>query len=99
MTIGPPRTGKTALRHHLLELEPPEVSSSTPVMKTAEIVSVCPSGVDNRMYLVAENKWVLVNNDSGILSLLTHLRDIIEAESSTTPVSYTHLTLPTNREV
>ena len=90
MTIGPPRTGKTALRHHLLELEPPEVSSSTPVMKTAEIVSVCPSGVDNRMYLVAENKWVLVNNDSGILSLLTHLRDIIEAESSTTqnPVDY-----------
>ena len=59
-------------------------------MKTAETVSVCPSGVDSRMYLVAENKWVLVNNDSGILSLLTHLRDTIAARRSTTqkPVYY-----------
>ena len=42
------------------------------------------------MYLVSENKWVLVNNDSGILSLLTHLRDTIAARSSTTqmPVDY-----------
>ena len=90
MTIGPPRAGKTALRHHLLELEPPEVSSSTPVMKTAETVSVCPSGVDNRMYLVSENRWVLVNNDSGILSLLTHLWDKMAARSSSAqkPVNY-----------
>ena len=59
-------------------------------MKTAETVSVCPSGVDNRMYLVSENRWVLVNNDSGILSLLTHLRDAIAARSSTAqkPVDY-----------
>ena len=138
MTIGPPRAGKTALRHHLLELEPPEVSSSTPVMKTAETVSVCPSGsaaspgeaghvppsgadpsdedssesedasssdesddameqkvveksrYENRMFLVRKNKWVLVNNDSGILSLLTHLRDTIAARSRTAqkPVDY-----------
>ena len=138
MTIGPPRAGKTALRHHLLELEPPEVSISTPVMKTAETVSVCPSGsaaspgevsrvppsgadpsiedssqsevtsssdesdepmeqkvveksrYENRMFLVTRNKWVLVNNDSGVLSLLTHLRDTIAARSSTTqkPVDY-----------
>ena len=90
MTIGPPRAGKTALRHHLLELEPPEVSSSTPVMKTAETVSVCTSEVDNRMFLVSENRWVLVNNDSGILSLLTHLRDTIAARSRTAqkPVAY-----------
>ena len=138
MTIGPPRAGKTALRHHLLELEPPEMSSSTPVMKTAETVSVCPSGsaaspgevghvppsgadpsiedssesedasssdesddpmgqkvveksrYENCMCLVTKNKWVLVNNDSGILSLLTHLRDTIAARSSTTqkPVDY-----------
>ena len=42
------------------------------------------------MYLVSENKWVLVNNDSGILSLLTHLRDTIAAKSNTTqkPVDY-----------
>ena len=132
MTIGPPRAGKTALRHHLLELEPPEVSSSTPVMKTAETVSVCPSGsaaspgeavhvppsgadpsiedllqsedasssdesddpigqkvveksrYENRMFLVTKNKWVLVNSDSGILSLLKYLQDTIAAQSSTT---------------
>ena len=123
MTIGPPQVGKTALRHHLLELPPPEVGSSTPVMKTAETVSVCPSdstaspgevgddphsGTDqsveslsdseddsvgqkvveksryeNRMCLVTKHKWVLVNSDSGILSLLTHLRDTIAAQSST----------------
>ena len=90
MTIGPPRAGKTALRHHLLELEPPEISSSTPVMKTAETVSVCPSEVDSRMYLVSENKWVLVNSDSGILSLLTHLQNKIAAQSRTAqkPVDY-----------
>ena len=52
-------------------------------MKTAETVSVSPSGVDNRAFLVTENKWVLVNSDSGILSLLTHLRDTIAARSST----------------
>ena len=48
------------------------------------------SRYENRMYLVTKNKWVLVNNDSGILSLLTHLRDTIAARSSTTqkPVIY-----------
>ena len=48
------------------------------------------SRYENRMFLVTKNKWVLVNSDSGILSLLTHLRDKIEARSSTTqkPVDY-----------
>ena len=41
------------------------------------------SSYENRMYLVTKNKWVLVNSDSGILSLLTHLRDTIAARSST----------------
>ena len=42
------------------------------------------------MCLVSENRWVLVNSDSGILSLLTHLRDTIAARSSTAqkPVDY-----------
>ena len=42
------------------------------------------------MCLVSENKWVLVNSDSGILSLLTHLRDTIAARSRTAqkPVDY-----------
>ena len=48
------------------------------------------SRYENRMFLVTKNKWVLVNNDSGILSLLTHLRDTIAARSSTAqkPVDY-----------
>ena len=59
-------------------------------MKTAETVSVCPSGVDNRTFLVTESKWVLVKNGSGILSLLTHLQETIAAQTSTTqkPVDY-----------
>ena len=42
------------------------------------------------MCLVSENRWVLVNSDSGILSLLTHLRETIAARSSTAqkPVDY-----------
>ena len=42
MTIGPPQVGKTLLRHHLLGLPLPAISSSTPVMKTAETVRLCP---------------------------------------------------------
>ena len=43
MTIGPPRVGKTSLRHRLLGLPLPEISSSTDVLNMAETVSVCPS--------------------------------------------------------
>ena len=48
------------------------------------------SRFENRMFLVTKNKWVLVNSDSGILSLLTHLRDTIAAQSITAqkPVDY-----------
>ena len=128
MTIGPPQVGKTALRYHLLGLPPPEVSTSTPVMKTAETVSVRPSdstaspvkvghvppsgaglgienssdsegaspsdnsvgqkvveksSFENRMCVVAKDKWVLVNNDSGILSLLQHLQREMDVQRST----------------
>ena len=114
MTIGPPQVGKTSLRDHLLGLPPPQISSSTPVVDTAAMVSVCPSdsavlsdrysedssssdgtedslssddsedGVGQRvvkrcryescMCVAAGNEWVLVNSDSGILSLLTFLQ-------------------------
>ena len=43
MTIGPPRVGKTLPCHHLLGLPLPEISSSTPVLKRADTVSMCPS--------------------------------------------------------
>ena len=48
------------------------------------------SRYENRMFLVTKNKWVLVNKDSGILSLLTHLQDTIAARSRTAqkPVDY-----------
>ena len=151
MTIGPAQVGKTALRYHLLGLPPPESSSSTPVMKTAETISVCPSdraaspvevglvpssGVDlgidnssdsedasssdesgnavsqkivqkrryeNRMLLVTEDEWVLVNSDSGILSLLTHLQQNMHAQSNRAPKPVDYGTvaleiLPSNHE-
>ena len=89
MTIGPPRVGKTALRHLLLELPLPEVSLSTPVMKTAETVSILATdettsaekewsrAVDADMELIhigPEDEWVLVNETSGILSFLSYLK-------------------------
>ena len=40
LTIGPPRVGKTTLRHLLLELQPPDVIASTPVMTAAETVTM-----------------------------------------------------------
>ena len=94
MTIGPPRVGKTALRHLLLELPLPEVSISTPVMKMAETVGILPpdeatSSAENEVsrpanvdmelvHISCEDKWVLVNEPSGILSLLSHLKEALD---------------------
>ena len=90
MTIGPPRVGKTALRHLLLELPLPEVSISTSVMKTAETVRILSSdettSAENQLpraanadmeliHIGCEDEWVLVNETSGILSLLSHLNE------------------------
>ena len=94
MTIGPPRVGKTALRHLLLELPLPEVSISTPVMKTAETVGILtldeivssaedelPRTVQADSHLIQMDhgdKWVIVNETSGILSLLSHLKERVD---------------------
>ena len=69
MTIGPPRVGKTCFRHHLLGLQPPECNPSTPVMKTAETISLSfvQSATDDR-------RWIPLNANCGIRSLLEHLR-------------------------
>ena len=70
MTIGPPRVGKTCFRHHLLGQQPPECNPSTPVMKTAETISlsfVQPSKDDQG--------WIPLSAASGIMSLLEHLRE------------------------
>ena len=70
MTIGPPRVGKTCFRHHLLGLQPPEYNPSTPVMTTAEAISLSfvQSSTDDQ-------RWIPLRADSGIMSLLEHLRE------------------------
>ena len=93
MTIGPPRVGKTSLRHLLLGLPLPEVSISTPVMKTAETVGILSSNetassaknelsaaggvkADSELIEIGnDDKWEVVNETSGILSLLSHLKE------------------------
>ena len=81
MTIGPPRVGKTALRYNLLGLPLPEVSKSTPVMKTAETVGILFSDETaakaevELIQIGGEDNWVLVSESSGILSLLSHLKE------------------------
>ena len=92
MTIGPPRVGKTALRHLLLELPLPEVSISTSVMKTTETVRILSSDATTSaesqlprtanadmelIHIGHKDEWVLVNETSGILSLLSHLKEQI----------------------
>ena len=94
MTIGPPRVGKTSLRHLLLGLQLPADSTSTPVMKTAETVGIISSDemassaenelsrafkADSELIQIgSEDKWVVVNETSGILSLLSHLKEGVE---------------------
>jgi len=125
MTIGPPRVGKTTLRHLLLELPLPEVSISTPVMKTAETVGILSSdktatsgGIElsqtikadsHLIQIGSEDKWVLVNESSGILNLLSYLRNSVEKATHAqmqrnalgqvqTQMKYTH-SLQARREV
>ena len=114
MTIGPSQVSKTSLFYHLLGLPPPDFGS-TPVIETARTVSVCPSNskdaevdvgqrvvercsYEARMCVVGD-KWMQVNSDSGIFSLLTFLYEkidalvaanqssIIEAEAASEPVA------------
>ena len=70
MTIGPPRVGKTCFRHHLLGLQPPVYNRSTPLMETAETISLSfvQSSTDVR-------RWIPLNSNSGLLSLMEHLRE------------------------
>ena len=41
--------------------------------------------LDSRMCMVENHKWVVVNNDSGILSLLRHLQNKLAPQSRTRP--------------
>ena len=91
MTIGPPRVGKTCFRHHLLGLQPPECNPSTPVMKTAETISLSfvRSSTDDR-------RWILLNANSGIRSLMEHLRkDAILPNKAASDEQAETLTFPT----
>ena len=73
MTIGPPRAGKTCLRHLLLGLSPPENTPSTALMKTAETVSL-PKLAETYVELDDE-KWIPLSAISGIESLLAFLKE------------------------
>ena len=107
MTIGPPRVGKTFLRHLLLELQPPDVIASTPVMKAAETVTIVSSEeqVAKMEYAAIaqagqkcvkaemihlgsfESKklpWLIVNEASGVQSLLRFLQQQIEQAATCT---------------
>ena len=87
MTIGPPQVGKTTVRRRLLGLPQPEVSSSTPVMESADTVSLCNvegaglshkvamrNEYESRTYMEKGDKWVMLNNATVIQSLLHHLQ-------------------------
>lgn len=91
MTIGPPRVGKTFLRHLLLDLQPPEVIVSTPVMKAAETVRIIsseqqPPVQSDMIHLGACNSrkmsWSVVNEASTIQSLLKFLQQQIEVAAT-----------------
>ena len=73
MTIGPPQVGKTCLRHLLLGLPPPENTTSTALMKTAETVSL-PKLTETFVELDDE-KWMPLSAVSGIESLLAFLKE------------------------
>ena len=76
MTIGPPRAGKTSFRHLLLGQPLPEVSTSTDVMKTAEIVNL---NTDSKFFQIQnEDTWVTVNEVDGLHSILSHLKQKVE---------------------
>ena len=97
MTMGPPRVGKTTLRHLLLELQSPDVIASTPVMTAAETVTIVSSeeqvaemeddAIDQAgkksvqaamIHLGSFKSWLIVNEASGVLSLLRFLQKHVE---------------------
>ena len=75
MTIGPPRAGKTCLRHLLLGLPPPENTPSTALMKTAETVSLPKLAQPETFVESDDEKWIPLSAISGIESLLTFLKE------------------------
>ena len=78
MTVGPPRVGKTFLRHLLLGLPLPEDSESTAVMETPDVVSLSKSttkALGNETYVASDKTWVPLTAESGMESLLKILRE------------------------
>ena len=78
MTVGPPRVGKTFLRHLLLGLPLPEDIKSTAVMETPDVVSLSKSTTKaskNETYVASDEAWVPLTAESGMESLLKILRE------------------------
>ena len=78
MTIGPPQVGKSTVRRRLLDLPLPEVSSSTPVMETADTVSL-RSSVRTRSLGEAGPSSDAVPSDEQLTWKLKHHRMIQKA--------------------
>ena len=78
MTVGPPRVGKTFLRHLLLGLPLPEDIKSTAVMETPDVVSLSKSTTKaskNETYVASDKAWVPLTAESGMESLLKILHE------------------------
>ena len=84
---GPPGVGKTWLKHALLGQRPPDNSLSTPVCTKADMIAV------NDRVLLCGSEWTVVNDKSGLWSLLQSLKEATAAKLSSESVTrYTSLT-------
>ena len=99
MTIGPPQVGKTTLRCRLLRLYQLPIGSTDVVERPDTVMYLsesndsdddlgrCIAGrctYESYTYKADGSEWVLVNNTSGLLSLLNFLQNKIDV--TTTPV-------------
>jgi GTPase SAR1 family protein len=63
--VGPPKVGKSCLKHLLVRNEPKEVTTSTPVLESPEIITFTPT--DSELYIASNDSsssvWSRVSDD------------------------------------
>ena len=103
-----PSLGKFLSDDHSSDSEDSSSSDDSEDDLGQRVVERC--SYENRMCVVGENKWMLVNNDSGILSLLTFLqqkmdalvtpiqRSTVEVEVASEPMVYETNVLPSSHK-
>ena len=76
-------------------------TTCTPQTTTSGVITPLPSAGNHTLYLSIINGVGLINSTSidFIIDNSLPQQSVTSKENSTVPVSYTHLTLPTNREV